>query len=632
MNKKQITAIIISILFITLGVLGVLFALILPKSNPNRQSNYNIWFEGPNVRIQRDASTRNQTSYELLAARGEYEPFQIIIKATKANLRNVTITISDFSNRVNSISSKENVEFFYEHYIQVVNSSYRSPFTPRKYPDALIPFFDPETGEDIINARFDGYPFSVNKGDCQPIWVDVFIPQNALPGSYQSTITVDAIANETGLSHKESITIDLHIKDFIIPEKLSMRSAFGIYSSTIWNYYNFNETPTDRETFQRILDKYRDELIRHHLMPFKVHENCVKPLANGSPDWSDEPNYSQWVNQLEHWFLDQHINSIDFPKNPLLDIIYDPLDSQRSTVKNWVNGIYDFFKSRSWEDSLYIYLLDEPNSKIAYDLIRNWSSLIREANEDIRILVTEQFKPDNSSWGSLKGYVDLWCPLWGTFNESEVSERLAAGDEIWSYTALVQSNYTPIWLLDFPLINYRIATWLNEHYQVSGLLEWCTNYWPENYDPWLETESYNFLPNLVYNKEGDLFYPGLDIGTEIPAASIRLKLIRESVEDYEYFQILKQTGLTNQCKSLIDSIAPNWYSWCDQTETMMKAREEIANLIENHSNNLNLKLIEKKSVPNPFIIRHEIPCYLNTKIGNLLMTLVILKPNKKFRK
>lgn len=596
MNKRQVYGIVISIVIIlSLGALGLILVYTPPKSEPPRPTNFHVWFEGPLERVQRDAPTKNQTHYEFNAARGEYEPFQIIIKATATDLTNITISMSDFTDGVNSISSTENIELFYEHFVQVVNSSYRSPFPPKEYPDALIPFVDPESGEDIVNARFDGYPFSVKKGECQPIWIDVFIPKDTPPGSYQSKITVTTLSNETGLTDRGIFTIDLLVRDFTIPEQVSMRSAFGIYSSTIWQYYGFTDTPTDRANFQRILDKCRDELIRHHLMPFDVHENCIRPLANGSPNWSDEPNYSKWVSQLEHWIIDQHVNSINFPLDPLLEIIYDPLDSQRDIVINWIEGIYGYFESRGWEDYLYIYLFDEPNSQVAYNLIRNWSELIREANDDIRILVTEQFRPDHPSWGSLIGYVDLWCPLWGTFNESEVSARLAAGEEVWSYTALAQSDYNPIWLIDFPLINYRVATWLNEHYHVNGLLEWCANFWHEHYDPWLETESWIGNYGLVYNKEGDLFYPGLDIGIETPVASIRLKMIRESVEDYEYFQLLKQIGLVNQCKNLVDSIAPNWYSWCDQSEKMMEVREEIANLIENHSSKLNNRLSEKNS-------------------------------------
>ena len=45
---------------------------------------------------------------------------------------------------------------------------------------------------------------------------------------------------------------------------------------------------------------------------------------------------------------------------------------------------------------------------------------------------------------------------------------------------------------------------------------------------------------MNYNGEGMLFYPGEDAGIDGPIASIRLKNLRDGMEDYEYFTLLEK--------------------------------------------------------------------------------------------
>jgi hypothetical protein len=77
--------------------------------------------------------------------------------------------------------------------------------------------------------------------------------------------------------------------------------------------------------------------------------------------------------------------------------------------------------------------------------------------------------------------------LWSFIDRKTINEKIAGGDEVWSYTALVQRSPRyhpeyenvkdldpPYWHIDRPLTVYRVPTWINYQYGITGLLYWST--------------------------------------------------------------------------------------------------------------------------------------------------------------
>ena len=147
---------------------------------------------------------------------------------------------------------------------------------------------------------------------------------------------------------------------------------------------------------------------------------------------------------------------------------------------------------------------------------------------------------------------------------------------LWSYTALCQGKGKPLWWqMDLPVLNYRIALWANYRYHIVGLLYWTTVFWEQVKDPWLDQPSFR----LAYNGEGALVYPGKDAGFEGPVASIRLKNIREGMEDYEYFSLLEKAAGRKAVEKEVLRITRSWWEWEKHPESLFAARESIARQI-----------------------------------------------------
>jgi len=157
-----------------------------------------------------------------------------------------------------------------------------------------------------------------------------------------------------------------------------------------------------------------------------------------------------------------------------------------------------------------------------------------------------------------------------------VKKRLFAGEAVWSYAALWQGRRdTPFWELDFPLLNYRIPMWINWRFGITGLLYWSTMNWAPARDVWTNPVTYGDQ----YNMEGSLLYPGADAGVQGFITSIRLKQIREGLEDYEYLTILEQHRGRMAADDVVKKIARSWQDWDTDTRHLVEARAKIAGLI-----------------------------------------------------
>lgn len=106
------------------------------------------WVVHGTTRVKPGAQPGNSKMASIKAAKNEYEPFQVILRS-RENLKNVDVTASDLVGAHGQRIGKENIALFREHYVYVRVPSSRCGNPPGWYPDALIPFADPVTGERI---------------------------------------------------------------------------------------------------------------------------------------------------------------------------------------------------------------------------------------------------------------------------------------------------------------------------------------------------------------------------------------------------------------------------------------------------------------------------------------------------
>jgi hypothetical protein len=505
----------------------------------------------------------------LRAARNEYAPFQIVVRAGTSGLKRVNAAAGPLAPKRGRAIPADRITLYREHYIEVKKLSPKSKGSTGWYPDALIPFLDPSTRKPPLDARFTAAPFDIAPDSNQPLWVDVFTPRNATPGEYTGIITITA----TGV-RPHRVPINLTVWDFTLPETPSMRTHFGdadvnplfrAPQSTAWAGLN--------EARQRALQTAYAELIAAHRICSPIPPFLMpRVTADGSID--PEPTDTA----LQQWIERFHITGfpIRFLSTDGKEWQGDLVGTDRERNFRYLRSMYAYLRAHHWDKMAYIYVADEPSSREAYNHVRARSKFVREVVPGLKVLCTRGPQVRPPPWGGLEGSVDIWVPLWPNFEEAAVKKCLSAGEEIWSYTALCQGRLdTPFWELDFPPLNYRIPMWISWRFGITGLFYWSSMNWARTQDVWTNPVTYGDQ----YNMEGSLLYPGADAGVQGFITSIRLKQIREGLEDYEYFEILAQRRSRVAADDVVKKIARSWQDWDDDARHLVEARAEIARLI-----------------------------------------------------
>ena len=76
-----------------------------------------------------------------------------------------------------------------------------------------------------------------------------------------------------------------------------------------------------------------------------------------------------------------------------------------------------------------------------------------------------------------------------------------------------------------------------------------------------------------------MFYPGIEVGLDGPVASMRLKQIREGLEDFEYLKLLSERGDSSKTQELVRQVARSWTDWEKDSKKLYDIRIQIGNLL-----------------------------------------------------
>jgi len=193
----------------------------------------------------------------------------------------------------------------------------------------------------------------------------------------------------------------------------------------------------------------------------------------------------------------------------------------------------------------------------------------------------------DSAWGDLYGAIDIWCPLFSLHRQESAAVRQALGETIWTYTALCQGEPTPWWHIDYPLLNYRVPTWMAWRCRMRGLLYWGgLSYWTNVDDSWQQAPYYagngafqQGQKGILYNGEGSLVYPARAVGYDGIVPTIRLKALRDAVEDYDYLALLEHLGKAAEAEAIVKPLAESFSRWDRNPAAYESARARLAALI-----------------------------------------------------
>jgi hypothetical protein len=498
------------------------------------QGTYKISRERPSV-----DSTREKPII-IKAAKNEYEPFQLVIRP-KRDLRGITVQVSDFASKDGHRISAENVSISLVQYVPVQK--------PTDEIGAVGAWPDPLPS---LNGTFDAWA-NIN----QPLWITVYVPKDANSGEYQGNII---LATDTW---KQSIPIQLDVWNFSLPEETHVRTWFGFSTDLVKEYHHLETN----EELWTVLEKYYRNFSTHRVSP----HGCTSWLAPiqvdfGDADWVDAQqdeqafedidatvDFTEFSKTARKWFEEYHFNTLRLPVS-----MHSIARFKRGTPEHealftrYVQKIQEHLEANGWLDKTYVWTFDEPRPG-DYDSVRKGIELLHRAAPKLtRLLTTKPVKP-------LYGYTDIWGVNTLSYDFEIAEERRKVGEPSWWYIVLPEAHYCND-VIDHYAVEMRMWLWQTWKYKVEGIISWHTNWWAnrlesppaQRQNPYTDTLSYYRPPEhtVVYlgdygNGAARFIYPPKtailsdDKCFEGPVNSIRWEILREGIEDYEYFYLLR---------------------------------------------------------------------------------------------
>jgi hypothetical protein len=538
-----------------------------------------LWTTPPTERVFKDAAVPAATDAEIrvYAASNESEPFQLVVLPAASGP--VAVSIGDFGAGIT-------VELNQVKYVTIATPSDNLGRTG-PYPDPLWPLALPAS-------------VAMTAGENTALWFTVHVPRGTAAGDYLATATVGGI----------EVPVRLHVFGFAVPDLLHVRSEMAVDYSAIMSAYGVSN-------YFEYVERINRFMVEHRLTPSvptwpgtltysggapAISYDCSGNLVDTDGVWGFEvpaakylggagfnngtgfPSFRAAAPANNNPSLDQRPASFCGQVRSAADWVSgnDPNSPYNLEWREYVTGMRNYLANLGYLDQAYWVVGNEPLGQADYDAIAWYSQLLKSAAPDLALMVSEEPKPEIFAHPTFTGAkIDTWLAYSNNFNPAVSAERDALhGESTWLYFlgGTRTPRFNPI-TLDHPGVEARLTGWFLWKYRVRGLSHYAMNAWSPN--PW--TSPY------YGNQNGELFllYPPSESATPIPygsnghrfVPSIRLALLRDGLEDYEYLFALAggapQAGAFNPADPLADLVVGGVTAYCRDGDYLAELRRQI---------------------------------------------------------
>jgi hypothetical protein len=491
-------------------------------------------------------------SIALAAARGECESAQIAVRSARA--------IGALSADAASLSGAAAIPVAL---YRVAWLRLERPSGPDgdagEWPDPLVPARDAWFHE----AR-RAFPTRLAPERLAAVWVEICVPADAPPGRYTGEVVL-----RDGRRRLAAVPLALEVWPITLPATSRFVATFGLSTRLGTRALGL---PDDREVARALAAA----ALRHRITP-----NVLS---------ADPPGGTC---AAERCALDW--TAYDAEMAPILDGTLVPgvkggFAELRIPGKVWAGSDADaqatleawraHFEARGWADRLWLYTLDEPKPE-QYGELKRRSAIARAAK--VPVFATIVPIPE------LAEHVDAFVPNLTLAAKAE--RRARAGTAGFWYASCLSHGCGelpergpgradmlrafarwPGYEIDRPGAAARAMAWLAWRRGLGGELYYdMLQTWTG--DPWKDVRAF------AGNGDGTLLYPGrpekLGGRHPFPVESIRLKVIRDGLEDRELLALAEEVGLGALASRLAASVARSEREWERRPGPWLEARRAL---------------------------------------------------------
>lgn len=504
-------------------------------------------------KIKKTDSIGKNADFSICLAKNEREGCQLSVAAA-ADGKTVSVRVGDFTNAVGSIIP---VTLYRESYLDIRGMG---DIFSDEYPDGFI-----LSGEDDA--------FTLQKNKTQTWYIETLSTADTPAGTYSAP--VELLCGGKVISSSQ---ITAEVYDFALPETPACKTAIGLPGGTLFAEYGLASSSYANNTYltfydgAAVLDESQQKLYKQYYDFLLEHKLC----ANFLPYDLLDPRADEYMN-------DSRVTSFCIP--------YPKEDDEK------LQEYYDKVSSNKlWRDKAYFYPVDEP---FDMDRIYNFNSitdrLTRLCPGYNMIVPFGDYNVQDPETGTVytgisleENKVNLLCPISSYLDDirewfnGRVTEN---GDIPWWYVCCGPSDETGLCNLFTyqPALKHRILFWQQKANGIAGFLYYDSINWDFVDDPWNDPQTFgnpNGENDLGEAGDGCFIYPGIGVGVEGPAGSLRLAAITDGLDDYDYLTLAEQKLGTERVAELIKEVTPSMTEYTLDSEKLYEVRQKLAEAIQ----------------------------------------------------
>lgn len=579
----------------------------VPSLAGSNSSGGTVWVTNSLVKVRQDSGS----STGLLVATGtafrnQWWSFQAHVQAPAGGITSLSVSFASMTNvQTGDVIQSSNIVVYSERYLNcstITGTANTIYGVPGFYPDILVPKVDP-----YWNQTIGSFTVTVAGGQNQTFWFDVHPPSAAASGYYVGYVYVSS--NGVNIA---TLVAGLAVWDAVMPSTKTLHTYAGIDYDALGkqSYPNSDSGEGGSATYPGsgglgdtgIARQQADlaTLCMDHGWSCggNVYPAFSPPSTSTFRAVYEPPLTGAAGGNTYPILTDARLNTIE-------PIAIHALISS-NTAQSWVNES----TSRNWSTALIYYNVDEPSSGVDWALFVQVSTAPHQAVPPIPIICTASIANLNSH--AATNACDYVIPnivvlepvsgsgiTTGTYTTFLASSATANGPvrQLWSYQSCSSvgtcsyptvvygpSNYTyPNLVVDgLPVANRAFETLTYFHGQVAELYYDFTFCFTgtcgtSGTDPWT---------SVYYtggNGDGTLVYPGsnkkIGVTTPIWLPSIRLKHMRDGVQDFEMYTMAANLGLGATVTAQIKTWVTNSYTFSTTPSTFLAAYLTIGNAV-----------------------------------------------------
>jgi hypothetical protein len=500
----------------------------------------------------------------LESARNEFEAFHVVLDGGAKGLKGASVTATPLSGPGGA--SIGGVHLYREAFYNVTTPSSVDGATG-PWPDALIPAVD-----EVVGETRNAFPIDVPAHQQQPVYVEYFVPADATPGMYTGSVHV---ASADGFAADVPVTLAVH--GFVLPSTSSLRTAFGMgWADACTAHFGGYQACGGDDGIAKMMLMYARFALDHRISIDSSIYTGPKAAPAGGFDWA---TWDQMYGPLIDGTAPTRL------KGAKLTSVRFSWTKDPASYAEWAKH----FKQKGWFDRTFDYTCDEPPAECNWNELAQRAAVVRAGDPTFRTLTTTTLAQATAN--GVASAIDMLVPVINELSPMGASSLRTSYDAwlgasqqrmIWSYQSCMsdgcnivgQESGWPSYMIDRSALANRAMEWNSWRNRISGELYYEMTYALPRGDAW--TNQFYF----GNNGDGTLFYPGTParIGgkTDIPVASLRLKMIRAGMEDYEYLKAVSDAGDPILADAEAARLAPSSTSFTKDPAALDSARHRIA--------------------------------------------------------